>query len=343
MQKIIVKLIFVGIITIICVGTVITTTVFINSNTLQDAPIVNFAGKERMLSQKITKEALELYSGYTDNTEDIKATIKEFSYLLNTLQYGNNELKIEANNNPQIKAQLETVVSLWEHFRDETNSFIYLTEMFLREANFSIKSASSVPLYYIISHNEKLLEEIDKTVTLYTNIFTQKRAYLTKFQYVATIILVLLAFYALTIILDIKHLFRELLSRSQALNVLPINASLEDSSQIIKMEGQSEISEISKNFSHFIQKIAKAREISTKTEELNALTVQEINEIAQSLKNIDCTILNEMQQKNISNNLNLNEDVAIQISEQLMSVSRLLKQLEESMQQIIEKVPHNAK
>ena len=56
MTKIVTRLIAIGILTTLCVAVMIASVTLINQRGLQDGYIINIAGKERMLTQKITKE-----------------------------------------------------------------------------------------------------------------------------------------------------------------------------------------------------------------------------------------------------------------------------------------------
>ena len=55
MTKIVTRLIAIGILTTLCVAVMIASVTLINQRGLQDGYIINIAGKERMLTQKITK------------------------------------------------------------------------------------------------------------------------------------------------------------------------------------------------------------------------------------------------------------------------------------------------
>ena len=62
MTKIVTRLIVIGILTTLCIGVMIGSVILINQRSIQDGYLINIAGKERMLTQKITKEVFIINS-----------------------------------------------------------------------------------------------------------------------------------------------------------------------------------------------------------------------------------------------------------------------------------------
>ncbi len=81
----------------------------------QGANVINLAGKQRMLTQKMSKEALFIAKGIDvkANTEALKKTEALFDKTLKGLVYGDKELKLPKTTNKDILAQLEKVSELW--------------------------------------------------------------------------------------------------------------------------------------------------------------------------------------------------------------------------------------
>ncbi len=76
--------------------------------------VVNLAGKERMLSQKMTKEYLEKnILNSKDANLRLHKTIKLYSLILNSLLNGSNQLKIPKVTNFDIKNRLKKIEKLW--------------------------------------------------------------------------------------------------------------------------------------------------------------------------------------------------------------------------------------
>ncbi len=112
--------------------------------------IVNIAGRERMLSQKMTKEKLLLVQGKKEYAPKLKETIKLFDDSLNALINGDTKQNIIPPTNKKIKAQLEKVAKIWSKLKP------------LYEKN----NISPKELAIIIKENPILLSEMNKMVEM---------------------------------------------------------------------------------------------------------------------------------------------------------------------------------
>ena len=62
MTKIVTRLIVIGILTTLCIGVMIGSVILINQRSIQAGYLINIAGKEIMLTHKITKEVFIINS-----------------------------------------------------------------------------------------------------------------------------------------------------------------------------------------------------------------------------------------------------------------------------------------
>ena len=83
------------------------------------APVVNLSGRQRMLTQKMTKEFLLIAAGIdTDaNRENLKNTVALFDRTLHGLRDGDAEQRLPGTPQPDIRAQLATVEQRWIAYR----------------------------------------------------------------------------------------------------------------------------------------------------------------------------------------------------------------------------------
>ena len=124
-----------------------------------DSTTINVAGAQRMLSQKITKEALIYSQEPTEaNRQQLLATTGLFDTRLQSLFKGDAELGVEATTNPEILNQLNKVEALWVPFQAAVKQ---VTSTSLSEGE------REVALKQLITTNETLLQEMDKAVGLY--------------------------------------------------------------------------------------------------------------------------------------------------------------------------------
>ncbi|MCP4695471.1 MAG: hypothetical protein GY862_01285 [Gammaproteobacteria bacterium] len=83
------------------------------------ATTINLAGKQRMLTQKMTKELLLAANGVAveDNKLYLKATVALFERTLKGLFDGDAKLALPGTKDAAIRAQLETVQKLWTEYK----------------------------------------------------------------------------------------------------------------------------------------------------------------------------------------------------------------------------------
>ncbi|WP_407925434.1 methyl-accepting chemotaxis protein [Geothermobacter ehrlichii] len=131
-----------------------------------DAQIINIAGRQRMLSQKMTKEALTILAGL--NVSSTRAALKQtrelFDTSLKTLIEGDRTLNLPATDNPEILAQLNRVNAIWKTFSPHVQTVIDSQDPV------AIQSAIKT----IIATNLTLLREMNKAVILYEQVSRKK-------------------------------------------------------------------------------------------------------------------------------------------------------------------------
>ena len=112
--------------------------------------IVNVAGRQRMLTQKMTKEKLLISKGNKDYTPKLKKTIKLFDDSLNALINGDSKQMIEKPSNKTIKEQLVKVANIWKKLKP-----LYIKN-----------KLNSKEMSIIIKENPILLSEMNKMVKM---------------------------------------------------------------------------------------------------------------------------------------------------------------------------------
>ncbi|WP_300668112.1 type IV pili methyl-accepting chemotaxis transducer N-terminal domain-containing protein [Helicobacter sp. UBA3407] len=441
MTKIVTRLIILGILTTFCVGVMILSVIFINQLGIQDGYIINIAGKERMLTQKITKEIFLINSQNSQDYTALNLALEEFENNLNTLRFGNPQKNINPPTKTTIITKLEAITTQWTHFKTivedfkSTSSKLYEDRKFLDENNIKMlflsdnivkamveskmpahliddsgrqrmltqrmaylmtryfhiwddksyrafkeshalyhtiitnfyqnanykhfpKLAKSIQEAYefwqtyskhidnvlnlqehivedlkqITSQNTAILNEIDWTVNLYSDISIHQRAYLEKFQYVAAFIMILLGFYSIYNLLNIRAHLGRFLQKTKLLASGKLNQNL---TEAIQLEGESELSQASQNLSHFLQSLEQTKETSKQAIHLSELISEEIENISEEIRHkLAFAKISEERRKSIEDSINLSEDIAIQSSEQLIITARLLDKLHRILKEI---------
>ncbi|GAB4303755.1 MAG: nitrate chemoreceptor McpN [Thiohalomonadaceae bacterium] len=88
-----------------------------------DAAGINVAGAQRMLSQRLAKEALLAGQG-VESKDTVLATIKQFEDAHRALLEGNAERGITAVSNKGVREQLKKVEQLWQDYKTDILSYV---------------------------------------------------------------------------------------------------------------------------------------------------------------------------------------------------------------------------
>ena len=128
-----------------------------------DATVINLAGKQRMLTQKMSKEAFSL-DRKTDNNKTLQKTINLFDKTLNGLTAGDSTLGLPPTESKAILSQLDHVKKLWINFRKNLDIVI------------NDQDQSSTALSYVSEHNIELLKEMNKAVSMFEKESNSKMA-----------------------------------------------------------------------------------------------------------------------------------------------------------------------
>jgi hypothetical protein len=119
--------------------------------------ILNLSGKQRMLSQKMSKEValIALKVDVQANVENLAATSALFDKTLKGLRDGDASLGLPPTEAKRIIRQLDKVSKIWAEFYPEVQSIIHS------------KSVSEAQLSAIATQNLPLLKQMNKAVGLY--------------------------------------------------------------------------------------------------------------------------------------------------------------------------------
>jgi len=122
----------------------------------QSGTVINLAGKQRMLTQKMSKEALFIAKGIDveKNRESLKKTEELFDKTLNGLINGDKDLNLPKTEDKEILAQLQKVQELWKPFKANIDKVVE-------------GKSDKATLEAIAKENIPLLKEMNKAVGMY--------------------------------------------------------------------------------------------------------------------------------------------------------------------------------
>jgi nitrate/nitrite-specific signal transduction histidine kinase len=305
---------------VITIFTVISITIYLNQKNIKDATIVNIAGKQRMLTQKITKNIFYLYQYKTDDFSELDNAITEFNHGLATLKDGNKLLGISHAPTEDINNQISKVIILWDSFEKNTNNFkTALVQNDINQLNSILK--------YIHKTNTQLLLEVDTVVTLYTKYIEQKTNFIKNFQYVSFSFLFIFTLYALIQLRQIETHAREFIANSKR-----ISSNDLENIELLDTNGEREFVEMADSFNCFINKVSSAMDYSQTALEQSKLASKKLESLTDEFSNI----IDELKNRpDIAKQLDKSEDIVIESTENLMKSTKKLQNLKDELDKLL--------
>ena len=316
------KIKVIGILFALLMTSIIATTIYLNNKNEKDAMIINIAGKQRMLTQNISKNIFYLYSNPKSSQNELDTSIEEFIYNLESLKGGNSLSKLKESPNIQIDRQMLQIEYLWSIFYQNIVKFKELIHN-----NTNQKELQNI-VNIIYETNPELLYEVDALVSLHTINSEQKIRFLKNSQYFFAILILFLIIYSF---LELKTMEKNALKFIEESKKV-MEQNFEEPLKPLKIEAEGELVEASNIFNRFLNKINSAIIDSNSALEQSKNASYKLEEITNEFDEI----INEIQNKSeISKQLNKSEDIAIQTQEQLLHSSKRLNELKNELEKII--------
>ena len=318
------KIKLIGIFFIILMTSIIITTIYLNEKNKKDAQVINIAGKQRMLTQKISKNIFYIYHNNNQSYNELDNATIEFIYNLNSLKDGNNQLGIYKAPTNEIKKQISKVEILWNDFYLTINEFKKILDS--KDTITEQKFKNSIDSIYTI--NTILLNEVDILVSMYTTHMEEKSDYLKTIQYIFGLIILFLIIYSFNQLKTMEENVKKFFELSKKIVQNPTNEPLE----LIQIEAEKEIIEATDTINCFIDKINSAMIYSANAVEQSKNASIKLEEITDEFD----VIINELTNSaEISVQLNKSEDIVIQTQEELISSTKKLQELKNELDKLL--------
>ena len=318
------KIKLIGIFFIILMTSIIITTIYLNEKNKKDAQVINIAGKQRMLTQKISKNIFYIYHNNKQSYNELDEATIEFMHNLNSLKYGNNQLGIYKAPTDMIEKQISKVEILWNNFYLSINEFKKILDT--KDDTTEQKFKNSIDSIYTI--NTILLNEVDILVSMYTAHMEEKSDYLKTIQYIFGLIILFLMLYSFNQLKTMEENVKRFFELSKKIFQNPTNEPLEP----IQIEAEKEIVEATDTINCFIDKINSAMIYSANAVEQSKNASIKLEEITDEFD----VIINELTNSaEISVQLNKSEDIVIQTQEELISSTKKLQELKNELDKLL--------
>ena len=320
------KIKLIGILFIVLMTSIILTTIYLNDKNKKDALVINIVGKERMLTQKISKNIFYLYHNESNTLlNELDTATIEFIYNLNSLKDGNTLTGIEKVPTDLIAKQLSKVDILWNNFYMNINDF----SRYIINRNPNNEAALKNIVDSIYATNNILLEEVDKLVSMYTLHSEQKSNYFRYLQYIFGLMIISLMFYSFSQLKAMEDNVKKFFKYSKELAQSSDNSHLEP----IKIEAEKEIVEASDTINCFISKINSAMDYSSNAIEQSKNASIKLEEITDEFSK---TINDLKYSSEITSKLDKTENIVIQSYEDLINTTKKLQLLKNELDKLLE-------
>lgn len=318
------KIRFIGILFIVLMTSIIVTTIYLNEKNKKDALVINIAGKQRMLTQNISKNIFYLYHNENNSYSELDSSTIEFIYNLNSLKDGNSLTGILKAPTDEIAKQLSKVEVLWNNFHKNIEDFKKQTQK--RDVNNEVILKNIVTSIY--NTNTPLLNEVDNLVSMYTVYSEQKSDFIRYIQYIFALIIIFLIIYSFSQLKAMEENAKRFFEESKRIMENNGNEPLTP----IKIEAEKEIVEATDTINCFIDKINSAMTYSANAIEQSKNASVKLEEITDEFDKIIDELNNSTD---ISKQLNKSEDIVIQSQESLMNSTKKLQELKNELDKLM--------
>jgi len=318
------KIKILGALLIFLMLSVIATTTYLNQQNAKDALVINIAGKQRMLTQKISKNIFYIHYSYNKDFYELNSATDEFIKGLNTLRHGDKNKKIYAVPTHKILLQQIEIDKLWKSFYENIQNFkIYTNSALNRKVELEDIVAS------IYRDNTILLDNVDKLVTMYTDYSENKTNFIKLFQYTSGFILLILFLYALLQLRSIESHVDSFMQYSKML------VNDEDITKLkplkLEAESETEIIEVSDTINCFILKVNSAMDHSNEALLQSERASSKLEELTDEFD----SIIDELKDKSLAHkHLNNSEDIVIESTEELINSTKKLSNLKLELEKL---------
>lgn len=303
---------------------IIVTTIYLNAKNKSDALIINIAGKERMLTQRISKNVFYLYHSDTCDFTELDNATEEFVYNLKSLKNGNDLMGITKVPTAKIAKQIAKVEILWNNFDHNVQRFKeYLINRTNENENLIKHSVNS-----IYNTNNELLQEVDSLVSMYTVYTENKTEYLKYFQFASAFLIMSIILYSFSELKSIETNAKKFLDFSKQLIQNNENQPLEP----MKIDAEDEIVAATDTINCFINKVNSAMDYSAEAIEQSKHASRKLEEITDEFDKV----LEELEDSQIiSQQLDKSEDMVIESTEELINSTKKLQNLKNELDKLL--------
>ena len=236
----------------------ITASLFVSiSSQKSEGRYINLAGKLRMVSQKISKEALGVFRGSAE-TKTLGKTVDLYDKILHGLINGDESLGLVPTENEEILTQLKKVQGLWTPFRSAAEKIISTGSTGNEDA-----------MKFIEANNIALLKNMNKAVGMYEAEGQAKLGVIQELV-IGFLIIALIAF-----VFVMRQMMKTIINPLHEIGVATENIAKGNLEVEINVDTDDEIGNLGKNLNRMLVEIRKGRKEILKEKEAVEIKVKD--------------------------------------------------------------------
>lgn len=195
-----------------------------------------------------------------------------------------------------------------------------------------VEDSINQSIEYINQSNVKILDAMDEAVWLYTEHSERKNQLFLNFLYLAAALALVIILYAFTIARDIGKNINSFVEQARRLaNTNDATAGKVE----IKEEMEAELQEASSYLQTYINKVSSAMNNSEDAVKRAERAIGELQALSEDIEGMIIDLkLDEATRRQLDQSVNQTEDIAIESSENLLHVTKMLKKLKENLNSI---------
>ncbi len=269
-------------------------TLFSISKQKDDGKIINLAGRQRMLVQKMTRQAFGIQLGYNTPAE-LEATMTVFDRVLNGFLNGDDIQGIPKVSDSEILTQLRRAQQQWNRFATQLQVIMTATR----------PEEKQQALAYIAENNEPLLEAVHGVVQLFEEKLHGKVMRLVWFQ------VAFLVFTAGIVVMG-KRLITETISRPlEELRQLTQDVAEGNFDVEMPVRSDDEIGQLAENFNQMVARLRRfTKELQDEKKQMEMMTREVKERNAELRKSVEYILegLERFAEGDLTVELNRSED-----------------------------------
>ena len=281
---------------------------------------IDLSGRQRMLSQRMGL-FLKRYLR-TSNKEDYTIYYNAKNLYNKTIISFLNDEKIKENT--EVYATCKTTYKYWNSFES------YASDLITEQKNINIL------MQYIYNNNVKILNTMDEAVWLFTDYSEQKNMLFIYMQFALLSFGLIIILYSFLLTKEIMNHLRDFIEKAKILASSDIT-QINTGNFKLRETNEDELKEASSHINSFVQKVNSALNHSQDAINRAEKAVEELESLSDDASDaLDSLNINENDKKGFDKKISATEDIAIESTENLLHVTKMLEKLKANLSNMSE-------